>query len=247
MRGWIGPNAASDRGRAASGLAKTTGTARRPRVCVVDSPSWGIAYERLDECDLDVMAVLPGLTEAEFPLLGGFDVVILGCTESMLMSPVFQRRVAHVTRITRLVGVGSDPGPNALARAARIGFHGFVARDVGPRAFERAIWAVLNGEIAFPRSASTEFVRLVRRRRVTAVANETAVLTAREQQVIDLIATGANDREIADRLRISPSTVHKHVQKALRRTQTKTRSQLAAWLAVGGHGFAAGTRGERAR
>jgi len=53
-------------------------------------------------------------------------------------------------------------------------------------------------------------------------------LTPRQQQIVDLIAQGATDREIAARLRISESTAHKHVQNALRRSKTKTRSQLVA-------------------
>ncbi|MGH2500011.1 MAG: response regulator transcription factor, partial [Candidatus Limnocylindria bacterium] len=68
-----------------------------------------------------------------------------------------------------------------------------------------------------------------------------AKLTPRQRQIVNLIAMGATDREIADLLHISRSTAHKHVQNALRRTHTKTRSQLAAstrdpWVAYAGMG-----------
>jgi non-specific serine/threonine protein kinase len=55
-----------------------------------------------------------------------------------------------------------------------------------------------------------------------------ATLTPRQQEIVDLIAQGATDREIASRLRISQSTAHKHVQNALRRLGARTRSQLVA-------------------
>jgi DNA-binding NarL/FixJ family response regulator len=177
------------------------------------------------------MAVLPRLSEVNLPLLANFDLVIIGCTESLLMNPAFQGRLGKVSQQVRLMGVAAHPTAEAAAQAARIGFHGFVAREVSPGAFDRSIEAVLNGEMAFPRSAMSAVIRLIRRayRRLPKFEQEIG-LTPRQRQVVDLIAQGATDREIADALHISPSTVHKHVQNALKRTKTRTRSHLAAAL-----------------
>lgn len=201
----------------------------RPRVCVVDSGAPGPIYDRLDELAIDVMAVVPRLGDADLTLLGNFDLVVVGCNEALLNNPSFERTVARVAQYTRLIGVAPSPDPDVAARAARIGFHGFVAREVTPEAFERAIAAVLNGEMAFPRTAMSAVIRLIRRAYMKLPKAEQDVeLTPRQRQIVDLLAQGANDREIADALRISPSTVHKHVQNALKRTKTKTRSHLAA-------------------
>lgn len=208
-----------------------SGLSRRPRVCVVDSGATGPAYDRLDECAIDVMAVLPRLAEVDTRLLANFDLVLVGCTEALLMNPGFARNVAKVGQYTRLVGIASRPDPEFAARAARIGFHGFVAREVAPEALERALAAVINGEMAFPRTAMSAVIRLIRRAyKRLPIADGEFELTPRQRQIVDLIAQGANDREIAETLRISPSTVHKHVQNALKRTKTKTRSHLAAAL-----------------
>ena len=202
---------------------------RRPRACVVDTGANGPAYDRLDECAIDVMAVIPRLADVDLPILGTFDVVIVGCTESMLSSPTVERSVGRISQFTKLVGVAPAPNPELAARAARLGFHGFVAREVAPDAFERAIKAVIQGEMAFPRTAMSAVIRLIRRAYTSLPRGEReSELTPRQRQIVDLIAKGANDREIADALRISPSTVHKHVQNALKRTNTKTRSHLAA-------------------
>ena len=202
---------------------------RRPRACVVDTGANGPAYDRLDECAIDVMAVIPRLADVDLPILGTFDVVIVGCTESMLSSPTVERSVGRISQFTKLVGVAPAPNPELAARAARLGFHGFVAREVAPDAFERAIKAVIQGEMAFPRTAMSAVIRLIRRAYTSLPRGQReSELTPRQRQIVDLIAKGANDREIADALRISPSTVHKHVQNALKRTNTKTRSHLAA-------------------
>jgi DNA-binding NarL/FixJ family response regulator len=206
-----------------------SGAGSRARVCVVDSRADGPAYGRLDECDLEVMAVLPRLSEVSLPLIRTFDLIIVGCNESLLLNPAFERRVGEVAQYTRLLGVAPSPSPETVAHAARIGFHGFVAREVDPDAFTRAVNAVIRGELAFPRGAFAAVVRLIRRAyKRSPRADRGLELTARQRQIVELIAQGANDREIADALQISQSTVHKHVQNALKRTKTRTRSHLAA-------------------
>jgi DNA-binding NarL/FixJ family response regulator len=177
------------------------------------------------------MAVLPRLSDVDVSMLENFDLVIVGVTDALLRSPGFERSVTLVSQHARLLGVAPSPDPEVVAQAARIGFHGFVAREVVPEAFERAVGAVMNGELAFPRTAMSALIRLFRRayERLPKAA-EDGGLTPRQRQIVDLLARGASDREIADALRISPSTVHKHVQNALKRTQTKTRSHLVAAL-----------------
>lgn len=53
-------------------------------------------------------------------------------------------------------------------------------------------------------------------------------ITAREADVLALIAEGRSNREIADRLVISPRTVEKHVEMLLAKSGTSTRAQLVA-------------------
>lgn len=203
----------------------------RPRMCVVDSGAATPPYDRLDECRVDVMAVLPRLADVDVSMLDNFDLVIVGVTESLLTSAGFEQNVTRVSQHARLLGIAPTPDPEVVAQAARIGFHGFLAREIAPEAFERAVAAVMNGEMAFPRSAMSALIGLVRRayQRLPKAPVDSG-LTPRQRQIVDLLARGANDREIAGSLRISPATVHKHVQNALKRTQTKTRSHLVAAL-----------------
>jgi DNA-binding CsgD family transcriptional regulator/tetratricopeptide (TPR) repeat protein len=52
-------------------------------------------------------------------------------------------------------------------------------------------------------------------------------ITAREADVLRLVVAGCSNREIAERLYLSVRTVEKHVESLLRRTSTKSRTQLA--------------------
>ena len=58
-----------------------------------------------------------------------------------------------------------------------------------------------------------------------------AGLTARELEVLGLLAQGLTNREIAGRLVVSDHTVHRHVANILRKLGLPTRAAAAAWAA----------------
>jgi DNA-binding CsgD family transcriptional regulator len=60
------------------------------------------------------------------------------------------------------------------------------------------------------------------------------MLTAREREVLRLVALGSNTRRIADELAVSPATVRSHVANAMAKTGTHTRAQLVAQVLVEG-------------
>ena len=62
------------------------------------------------------------------------------------------------------------------------------------------------------------------------VAQKLAELSPREREVIDLIAQGANNREIATKLYISEKTVKNHVTSILSKLSLRDRTQAAVFL-----------------
>lgn len=61
-----------------------------------------------------------------------------------------------------------------------------------------------------------------------------AKLTAREREVVELVALGHNTRRIAAELCLSPATVRSHVGNAMAKTGAHTRAQLVAQVLVDG-------------
>ena len=55
------------------------------------------------------------------------------------------------------------------------------------------------------------------------------MLTAREQEIAELVARGLSNDEIADRMVISPLTVKTHVNRAMMKLHCRDRAQLVVW------------------
>ena len=61
-------------------------------------------------------------------------------------------------------------------------------------------------------------------------AERLSSLSAREREVLGLVAQGLTNREIAERLFISPVTARNHVSRILTKLGLENRTQAAAWL-----------------
>jgi DNA-binding CsgD family transcriptional regulator/tetratricopeptide (TPR) repeat protein len=65
-------------------------------------------------------------------------------------------------------------------------------------------------------------------------STESGPLTAREFEVAKLVAEGATNREIAERLVISPKTASAHIEHILAKLRVARRSEIAAWVSRAG-------------
>ena len=54
-------------------------------------------------------------------------------------------------------------------------------------------------------------------------------LTKREKTIVDLVSSGAQNKEIADQLNISPNTVKTHIYSIFRKTSSRNRIELISW------------------
>jgi DNA-binding NarL/FixJ family response regulator len=112
--------------------------------------------------------------------------------------------------------------------AVRAGVAGYLLKDVGPDELVQAVRAVAAGEaVMHPRVARKvmrEFSRLSSESRVPGVP-----LTARELEILRLVARGYSNREIAEKLYISQKTVKNHLTNILRKLGLQDRTQAAVW------------------
>jgi RNA polymerase sigma factor (sigma-70 family) len=115
-----------------------------------------------------------------------------------------------------------------LRAAIAAGARGFITKDASREELIGALDQVLAGGVAFPPALMRRAVSLPQRS-LAAVALER--LTMREREVLDALADGATNKEIAQKLGISPGTVKTHVERLIGKLGVRDRTQ-AAILAV---------------
>lgn len=116
---------------------------------------------------------------------------------------------------------------DALVRAALdAGAAGFLMKDASVDELVRAIKSVVDGGLVIdPRVA-----RLAMRRPAPEMTSPLAVLTRAELEVAERLATGANNREIAQQLSLAEGTVKNHISSLLRKLEQRDRTGLALLL-----------------
>ena len=113
----------------------------------------------------------------------------------------------------------------------RAGARGYVTKTISGEELAAAIDRVADGDAVFsPRLAGFVLDAFRAGDRVGGDA-ELDVLTAREREVLQLIARGYRYKEIAARLHLSARTVESHVSAVLRKLQLSSRHELTRWAA----------------
>ncbi len=122
----------------------------------------------------------------------------------------------------------SDAAEDVIA-VVRAGARGYVTKTIGAAELVDAVVRVHDGDAVFsPRLAG--FVLDAFSGDLPAPADpELDQLTAREQEVLRLIARGYAYKQVAARLHLSVKTVETHVSAVLRKLQLSNRHQLTAW------------------
>ena len=111
----------------------------------------------------------------------------------------------------------------------RAGARGYVTKTISADDLADAVLRVADGDAVFsPRLAGFVLDAFRAGERVHSDA-ELDELTAREREVLQLIARGYRYKEIAARLHLSVKTVESHVSNVLRKLQLSTRHELARW------------------
>jgi DNA-binding NarL/FixJ family response regulator len=110
-------------------------------------------------------------------------------------------------------------------RAMRAGARGYVLKGANYQEMLRAIRAVGNGEAIFSPQVAARLVDFFSSVRPDSPPEVFPELSEREREILDLIASGHKNPEIAGQLYLSPKTVRNHVSNILHKLQVADRAQ----------------------
>lgn len=127
----------------------------------------------------------------------------------------------------RILVLTSFAGDDKIFPAIKAGALGYLLKDSGPDELVQAIRQVYRGESSLHPSIARRLLRELSE--PTGKGPLPDSLTAREVEVLQLIAKGQSNREISDRLAISEATVRTHVSNILSKLNLCSRTQAALY------------------
>lgn len=134
---------------------------------------------------------------------------------------------SQVAEPTRVIVVTTFDLDEYVHTALRNGAVGFLLKRSGPGLLVEAIRAAMSGDTLISPQLTVRLLRHVVA--ATGLRSEGPSLSARELEVVRLVAQGRTNAEIADELFISAGTVKNHVANIGRKLQVSNRVAIAAW------------------
>ncbi len=159
----------------------------------------------VEECQPDVV-----LMDLHMPGISGIDAT---------------RRILRSSPSTRILVVTMFEDDHSVFSAIRAGARGYVLKGANPEEVLRAIRVVAGGEAIFSPSVATRLIEFFGGLRPQELPQSFPELTDRERQILDLIAQGRSNAEIARQLSLSAKTVANHVSNILSKLQVADRAQ----------------------
>ena len=133
----------------------------------------------------------------------------------------------------------SDEDEHLVTGAIRNGAAGYLVHGrFEPDELERRIMAVPRGEMVLSPAVTPAVFDALRRapggRQRRATSSGLGSLTAREREILNLLARGRSNREIAEELLITNKTVKNHLSRIYEKIGVHSRAEaIALWLGVG--------------
>lgn len=131
-----------------------------------------------------------------------------------------------VTDPVKIVVVTTFDLDEYVHTALRNGACGFLLKDSGPTLLVEAVRAAMSGDALISPSIT---VRLLEHLNKPVSLPNTGQLSARELDVVKLVARGRTNAEIAEELFISVGTVKTHLGSVQAKLSARNRVEIAAW------------------
>jgi DNA-binding NarL/FixJ family response regulator len=168
--------------------------------------------EAFELCNAEVPDVL--LTDINMPRMDGIELT---------------RQIQRVHKEIRVVILTVNEEADTVYEAIRAGALGYLLKTSTPAEVVDAIRLAAKGEAKITPKIATKVLEDFRRVREDEETDDTElyVLSDREQEILDLVAQGMRNKEIAQKLCIAEKTVKNHVSNILKALQVNSRTEAA--------------------
>jgi NarL family two-component system response regulator LiaR len=151
------------------------------------------------------------------------DVILMDMMMPRMDGIEATRRIREVSPTIQVIALTSYTDDENVSKAFKAGAVGYLLKNVSGDELANAVRRAYEGQSTLASEAAQALIRAT-----TRPPDVGYDLTEREREVLALMIEGLNNREIAERLFISGSTVKNHVSSILSKLGTTSRTQAVA-------------------
>jgi DNA-binding NarL/FixJ family response regulator len=156
------------------------------------------------------------------------DVVLMDLTMPVMDGLTATRLISAELPEVKVVVLTASEDDEDLLEAVKSGASGYVPKNMDSDQFFALLEGVLHGERTFTPALAPKV--LGEFKRAAGDGNSLEPLTEREREVLEMMAQGVtSDRELAERLFVSPNTVKYHLSNILKKLHMRNRAQVVAY------------------
>jgi DNA-binding NarL/FixJ family response regulator len=201
------------------------------RVMIVDDhPIWRRAVERdLGDAGFEVVAAVgDGESAVRIAPATRPDVVLMDLQLPGMTGVEATAQLVRVDPAVRVMMLSTSGEDTDVLAAAKAGARGYLVKSAAAEELIDAVRRTAAGEAVF--SPGLAALVLGEFRRMSTQPDDGGPqLTARETEILRLVAKGLTAKQVAERLVLSHRTVQNHVQNTLRKLQLHNKVELTRW------------------
>jgi DNA-binding NarL/FixJ family response regulator len=198
---------------------------------VDDHPMWREAVARdLAEAGYEVVAAIgDGAQAVRIAAAVSPAVVVLDLQLPDMSGVEVIRGLATATPQAKVLVLSASGEHRDVLESVKAGATGYLVKSASQEEFLQAVSRTAAGETVFTPGLAGLVLGEYRRLLTGSADKASPQLTARETQVLRLVAKGLSYKQVADRLVVSHRTVQNHVQNTLRKLQLHNRVELTRY------------------
>lgn len=131
---------------------------------------------------------------------------------------------------TKIMALTTFSDDEKLLNMILSGASGYLLKDISSEDLYKSILDVIQGGSSMSPSVAFKLLEYVKTAPKTVHSSSIELLTAREKEILELIKTGLQNKEIAEKLHISPQTVRKHLENIYDKLQVNNRVEAISKL-----------------
>jgi len=169
------------------------------------------------------------------------DLVVMDVNMPVASGPDGVNAIRSAGFTTPIVMLTVSEDDDDLFESIKAGANGYLLKNVKPEQLFEDLRGVMRGEAPIAPAVASKLLDALRTGGIPArggsgaLPPEDTVLTRRESEVLQLVAAGMSNKEIANELTITEGTVKNHVHNALEKLHLTNRVQAAAYAVRQGY------------